>query len=257
MTEPPRSAILLAAGCARRLQHLTADRPKCLLEVGGRALIEHQIDSLRAAGISDIVVVTGYFAEMVESACDERARFVRNPIYDTTNSLYSLHLALAELGPAPGGFVLTNADVLFHPELLLRLVRSPFPDALLYEPNPALGDEEMKVKVENGRVLGLAKTLQRGSYDGENLGVVKFSQLGAQRLRREAERLTITEGQVNAWAPRAFDAMCGEHPIRAISSAGLPWIEIDFPEDLERARNVTWPLIARRSADLEGELASS
>src|SRR5262245_15243198 len=167
VTHAPRSAILLAAGCARRLKHLTADRPKCLLEVGGRTLIEHQIAALAAGGVRDVVVVTGYRAEQVEALCGATARFVRNPVFDTPTSLYSLHLALQELnapraalaapsrartepGDAAGGFVLTNADVLFHPELLARLLKSPHPDALLYEPSASLGDEEMKVRVVEG-----------------------------------------------------------------------------------------------------------
>lgn len=241
MNDTPRTAILLAAGCARRLLHLTQNRPKCLLEVGGRTLLEHQIGALKGLGVEDVLVVTGYHAEMIESACSTEARFVRNPVFDTTNSLYSLHLALSEVR---GSFVLTNADVLFHPALLARLVRSPFPDALLYERNPNLGDEEMKVRVVDGNVRALGKNLPVGSYDGENLGVLKFSTSGAARLAVEVGRL-VEEGQVNAWAPRAFDAMCGDYSIRAISTGGLPWIEIDFPEDLDRAREQTWPLILR------------
>lgn len=244
----PRTAILLAAGCARRLGELTANRPKCLLEVGGKSLIEHQISALNSHGIKDVIVVTGYFAGMVEEVCASIARFVRNPVFDTTNSLYSLSLALPE---ARDGFILTNADVLFHPELLGRLVRSHHPDALLYEPNSALGEEEMKVRhTPEGRVLAMAKDLPLGTYQGENLGVVKFSADGVTRLAREVERL-VGSGDVNAWAPKAFDAMCADHPIHAVSAAGLPWIEIDFPDDLERARTRTWPAIESRSATIK------
>jgi choline kinase len=241
VNEAPRTAILLAAGSAKRLLDLTASRPKCLLDVGGSTLLEHQIRSLRRVGIDDIVVVTGYRAEMIENGYGADARFVRNPIFDTTNSLYSLHLALSEVR---GGFVLANADVLFHPDLLARLVSSPHPDALLYERNPNLGDEEMKVRVVDGDVKALDKNLPPGSYDGENLGVVKFSARGAERLAIEVGKL-VDDGQVNAWAPRAFHAMCGDHPIRAIATAGLPWIEIDFPADLVRAREQIWPLLER------------
>jgi L-glutamine-phosphate cytidylyltransferase len=245
VNEAPRSAILLAAGCSRRLGELTSERPKCLLEVGGRSLIQHQIAALRDCGIDDIVIVTGYLADTVEAACGAAARYVLNPVYDTTNSLYSLHLALrdTQLASAPSGFVLTNADVLFHPQLLRRLVESNAPDALLYEHNPRLGDEEMKVRVEDGLVRRFGKDLAAGSYHGENLGVLKFSARGAARLAVEAER-RVAAGDVNSWAPRAFDAMCEEIPIRAIPTGSLPWIEIDFPADLERARAQVWPLIA-------------
>jgi choline kinase len=236
----PRTAILLAAGSAKRLKELTRERPKCLLDVGGKTLLEHQLSAMRSAGIDDFVIVTGYYAEAVErAAAGPGVRFVRNPIYDRTNSIYSLHLALPAVS---AGFVLTNADVLFHPRLLARLLHDGAADALLMEPNRELGDEEMKVRVEGGRVRALAKDLPAGSYDGENLGVLKFSAAGAQRLRLEVGRL-IDAGDVNAWAPRAFSAMCGDHEIGVVPTAGLPWIEIDFPEDLDRARRITWPRI--------------
>lgn len=240
----PRTAVLLAAGCAKRLKHLTADRPKCLLEVGGRTLIEHQIGALRENGVDDVVVVTGYLASQLEAACGPGVRYVHNPVYATTNSIYSLHLALPA---AAGPIVLANADVLFHPDLLRGLLAAAHPDALLYEPALALGDEEMKVRIEDGRVLAFGKNLPAGRYHGENLGVLKFSAAGTARLAAEVDKL-VQAGEVNAWAPRAFDAMCGDHPIRAVPTQGLPWIEIDFPEDLDRARTAVWPQIERRRA---------
>lgn len=235
----PQTAILLAAGSARRLKELTKTQPKCLLEVGGKSLIEHQIDALRHAGVEEIVVVTGYFAEKIEARLGDTIRSVRNEVYDRTNSLYSLSLALPF---CRGGVVLTNADVLFHPSLLGRLLHSPHEDALLYEPASHLGDEEMKIRIEDGRVTALAKTLEHGTYHGENLGVLKFGATGVERLREAASRL-VDEGQVNAWAPMAFDAICADQPIMAVPIGSLPWVEIDFPEDLERARNQVWPEI--------------
>lgn len=241
MTNSPRSAILLAAGCSRRLKLLTADRPKCLLEIGGRTLLEHQVGALRAAGVERIVVVTGYFADKVRDCGGPALEYVHNPVYDRTNSLYSLSLALDH---GQDGFVLANADVLFHPRILEYLVLAPFRDALLYEPGIALGDEEMKVRLEDGRVSAIAKDLPAGSYHGENLGVLKFSAEGAARVAAAARQL-VALGEVNAWAPRAFHGICADYPIHAVPTRGLPWIEIDFPEDVERARAQVWPRIER------------
>ena len=79
VTDLPQTAILLAAGSARRLGHLTRQQPKCLLEVGGRSLIEHQVDALRRAGIEEIVVVTGHDADAVRAALGDRSvSFVHN-----------------------------------------------------------------------------------------------------------------------------------------------------------------------------------
>ncbi len=244
MHASPTTAVILAAGCSRRLKELTASTPKCLLDVGGTTLLDHQVGCLRENGVERIVVVTGYFGEKIAAHLGRGAQYVRNDVFDRTNSLYSLHLALPRCA---AGLVLMNADVLFHPELLRLLLSSPFADALLYEPGERLGEEEMKVRVQDGRVTALAKTLEAGTYHGENLGVLKFSAEGAARLR-EAVRELVDAGEVNAWAPRAFDAICRDHPIHALATRSLPWIEIDFPEDLERARGTVWPRIAGQRA---------
>ncbi|MFH0945206.1 MAG: phosphocholine cytidylyltransferase family protein [Planctomycetota bacterium] len=233
------TAVLLAAGCARRLVHLTRETPKCLLDVGGKTLIRHQLDAMRACGVDQFIVVVGFWAEKIRNHLGDSVRYVLNEVYDSTNSLYSLSLALPHV---TGGMVLTNADVLFHPKLLSRLVTSPHPDALLYEPGEQLGAEEMKVRLEGARVTAMSKSMEPGTYHGENLGVLKFSAEGVRRLRAATDEL-IGKNELNAWAPMATDAICKEYPVHGISSGLLPWIEVDFPADLERARKLVWPRI--------------
>lgn len=247
---PQKTAILLAAGRARRLGSLTDNRPKCLLEVGDRTLIEHQVDSLRRVGVERFVVVVGYRAEQVRRACGKGVEYVRNDAFATTNSLYSLGLAMDRVS---GGFVLTNADVLYDPELLSRLLDSRHKDALLFEPGVDLGDEEMKVRISaEGRVTAMAKSLRRGEYSGENLGVLKFSDAAVERLRPIVQDLLRDpENARSAWAPRAFDTFCRENELMAVPTGGLPWVEIDFPDDLAHARDVVWPRIRARHPHLQ------
>ena len=90
-------AVILAAGMASRLRPLTNDRPKCLLTVGTRCLLGRTVDSLKAAGITELVVVTGYRVEMIRSFLtdnykDMQISFVDNVDYQTTNNIYSLCL---------------------------------------------------------------------------------------------------------------------------------------------------------------------
>lgn len=250
MTASPSTAVLLAAGRARRLGELTRRLPKCLLEVGGRSLVERQVDLLRDAGVAEIVVVTGFEEEQVRRALGEEIRYVHNPRFDETNSLYSLDLALETF---EGPFFCMNADVLFHPRLLDRLLEVEADSALLYEPARRLGHEEMKVRIEDGRVVAMAKDLPDGTYHGENLGLLRFGPEGAPLVRRAAREL-VRAGEHGAWAPLAFAEAARRIPLRAVSTDGLPWIEIDFPEDLERARRVVWPAIAGQAE--EGRSAS-
>ena len=155
-----------------------------------------------------------------------------------------------------------NCDVLFHPVLLLDLLSSRHPDALLmayHPPNQApLGDEEMKVKVRRGRVVDMSKTMDPAEADGENVGIVKFSASGASSLVEIMDGL-VEAGDVKAWAPRAFLEFSRTTPLFALGTRGFPWIEIDFPEDYRRAiREISpssMPTVSRTMATATGRPA--
>lgn len=235
--------IILAAGRGLRLNGKTGNTPKCLIEIGGITLLERQIQTLRACGIDDIVVVVGYEAERVRQACDSQVHFVENERFDTTNSLYSLwltrHLLL-------DGFIVLNSDVLFHPQLLADLITTVYDDVLLIayhnQQTTTLGDEEMKVTVRGGCVVDISKTMGVQDADGENVGMVKFSSSGAKLLVQQMDEL-IAAGCLRDWAPRAFREFAVLRSLHVISTRGFPWIEIDFPEDYRRAVSEVLPNI--------------
>ena len=102
----------------------------------------------------------------------------------------------------------------------------------------------MKVKVQGDRIMDIRKDMNPADADGENVGVLKFSAAGSCGLFAKVAEL-VSRGVVNAWAPRAFQELCPAHPLYAVSTEGLPWIEIDFPEDLERARTEIYPRIVQ------------
>jgi L-glutamine-phosphate cytidylyltransferase len=235
--------IILAAGRGLRLNGVTGNTPKCLLEIGGLTLLERQIAALRATGIDDIVVVTGYEAGRVQRACGSQMHFVENPRFDQTNSLYSLWLTRHLLG---SGFVVLNSDVLFHPQLLSDLITARYEDALLVgygdQLSARLGDEEMKVKVRGGCVVEINKSMNPQDADGENVGMVKFGARGARLLIEQMDAL-IADGCYRDWAPRAFGEFAMWHPLYAIATRGYPWIEIDFPKDYLKAVNEILPEI--------------
>lgn len=236
-------AIILAAGKGTRLDG-AAVKPKCLVEVGGSTLLQRQIETLRELGVRDIVVVVGFEGDSIREHCDDDVSFVENVDFAQTSSLYSLWLAREYLSE---GFVVLNSDVLFHPQLLANLLNSSRDDALLIsdqdlQTNP-LGDEEMKVKVKGELVVDISKDISPLEADGENVGIVKFGPAGARVLVGYMNEL-IANGAKKEWAPRAFLEYARYHPLHALSTAGLPWIEIDFPEDYQRAVTEIYPQIA-------------
>jgi len=241
--EDSLTGIILAAGKGARLNGTAGDKPKCLLHVGDKTLVERQIATLRSAGIDDIAVVVGCQADRVRLSCGRDVQFIENSRFAQTNSLYSLWLARPLL---VDGFVVMNCDVLLHPQLVIDLVTARHSNALLLAYQEAddapLGDEEMKVKVRRGRVIDISKTMPADEADGENVGVVKFGAEGARRLVTYLDA-RVASGGLRDWAPRAFCDFAKEHPLHAIGTRGLPWTEIDFPEDYERAVNEVLPAI--------------
>jgi choline kinase len=231
-------AVILAGGEGSRLKDVSDGRPKCLLEVGGRSLIEHQIAALTDNGIHSILVVTGYKAEMVRAVVNSKAEYVENTRYRETNSLYSLWLARAWV---KGPFVLMNCDLLFHPDILNRLLRG-HGNILTYDSTSTRGLEQTKVAVAGGRVIDLGKDLPAEAARGESLGLLRFDEEGARALFKRAAYL-VEHGEEKSWVIEGVRSACSEIAIRALNIAGRPWAEIDFPGDLERARKEVWPAI--------------
>jgi choline kinase len=225
-------AIILAAGVGSRLRPLTDDRPKCLLEVGGRMIIDHQVDALGRFGITDVIVVVGYCGDQIRRHLGDRARYIDNERYERTNSLYSLWLAREEL---LSGSLILNSDVLAPPLLFERLLQAPAPDAILAERGDAFEAEDMKVMLDGEHVVDFGKDLPSERAHAHNVGVAKFSAEGASRLADCLERLVAT-GHENDWVPVAFREFAHQWPLTAVATEELPWIEIDYLEDLTRAR---------------------
>jgi len=240
--------VILAAGKGARLNAIVGDKPKCLLRLGAKTLIERQTEALRRVGIDDVVIIVGCQADRVKRTCGGNITYVENPRYQRTNSLYSLWLARPLL---LDGFLVMNCDVLFHPQLLTDLLTSRHEDALLigYSDGP-LGDEEMKIKTRRGRVTKIAKTLPASEADGENVGMAKFGAAGAKLLARFLEQ-RVAAGGLRDWLPRAFAEFAGVRPLYVIGTRGYPWTEIDFPKDYEHAVRDVLPAIEHDIAATE------
>ena len=231
-------AIILAAGLGSRLAEVSGGRPKCLAEVGGRALIEHQLDSLVRVGVTKVFVVVGHRAELVQSHLDRwpQVHFVPNERFAETNSLYSLWLAR---GCVQDDFLVLNGDVLAHPDIYRR-VGALGGTGLAFDSNSGFDSEHMKVCFRDARLTGIAKDLPEHRISGENLGILRIDADTAGPLFHEAGCL-LGEHGLQAWAPAVFHRMAAQLPIRGVDVSDLPWTEIDFPEDLHHARDQIWP----------------
>ena len=232
-------ALILAAGVGRRLA--TGDgRPKSLLTFDGRSLIARHLDILRACGVTDITVVVGFGAEHLRAEAGSGVSFVGNPDFreGSVVSLWAGRDVLRSGQPV----VLMDADVIYDARLMRRLLDSTLPNVLLLDREIEAGDEPVKLCVSAaGRIVDFRKRPEM-PYDwyGESVGFFRLAPATARDLADRAESY-VTGGRRSAEYEEPIRDMILTDAIAAIPRfgfediSGLPWTEIDFPEDVGKA----------------------
>ncbi|MBX5436098.1 MAG: phosphocholine cytidylyltransferase family protein [Alicyclobacillaceae bacterium] len=228
-------SIILAAGQSVRLRPLTNDLPKCLLPMGPKTILDWQLESLAAIGVTNVILVVGYRRELIEQHVRDHfpglnVRYVVNPDFATTNTLFSLKLALEAYH---GDFYYLNADVVFDEQILRRL--EPGSDGgFLAIDRKQCREEEVKVVVQGNRVLGIGKHLDPATCYGEFIGVAKFAGSFVDKFRKTVYQEAVPGNEMKFFE-HALDVMRDKSGLTVVDITGLPCVEVDFPEDYEYA----------------------
>lgn len=224
------NALILAAGRGTRIAEVTDGLPKSFLELGEKKIIEHQIDCVKAAGIDEIVVITGYRAPFVEEALRGRGLiFERNPYYERSNVLGSVWFGRKRLS---SGFYFMHADTFFERSIFNDLIRHPGELALCVEMKDEPVDEEMKVRIQDGRIVEISKTMPNGVAQGEFTGLMKVGATIAPRVVELIEELIEVEGRLDDYFESVIQRLIDEGVSADVVDIGDRLsIEIDFPED--------------------------
>jgi choline kinase len=231
-------ALILAAGEGTRLND-RLERPKCLREVGDVPLVHHQLAALAEVDVLDVVVVVGYKQASVRDSVGSWARCITNERFAETNSMYSFLLGQRA---SDDDLLVMNSDVFCDPRMFQVLLAAEG-DALLYDSSSGDEDEQMKVHVRNGRLVEMSKALPPARVRGENVGILKLTRTTAESTAAAAAAL-IAAGHERGWLAEAVNFAAADHTITCIDVDGWPWVEIDYPEDLARARNEVLPRVA-------------
>jgi len=223
-------AIIIAAGKATRLLPLTKETPQCLLKLGNKTILEKQIELIKNSGIEDITLITGYLSEKVEKFCNKlKIKTLFNPFYEVSGMALTLWVAKEEL---KDGFVFLYSDVLFDPKIVEDLLKNKG-DICLAIKKDGLREEAEKV-IEEDMVIKSISKRKEDKENGEFIGIAKFSEHGAEKLIRELN--TIAKSDLSASFIDVIDSLIKKgEAIKAYSIEDLPFIDIDFPNDLERA----------------------
>lgn len=180
------SALILAAGRGSRMQQLTDHKPKCLLELAGKPLLHWQIETLRAAGLPNIAVVTGYRQELLTGDFEK----IHNARWESTNMVQSLLCALPLLKDT--NVLISYADIVYTPKHVQALMKSEADVAITYDTkwqnlwalrneNPL--DDAETFREHNGKLLEIGgKPQSLAEVQGQYMGLLKFSPKGTQAI---------------------------------------------------------------------------
>jgi choline kinase len=239
-------ALVLVAGVGWRLKPQTDSTPKCLLELGGKSLLLRYLEAFAAVGVSEAVLVVGYLkdqimAEAARGPAQVQLRFVVNEQF-TRGNILSLWHARDEFDD---DILIMDGDILFPQELLARIIASNEGNAIAVDERLADTGEEQKVVAEDGWVVEVSKKVTGDPrVRGEAVGILRLSADAAEVLRGILEEF-IETGKDSLEYEDAFRELASEVPIGVVEVGDLPWIEIDFEEDLAHAREQILPDVDR------------
>lgn len=251
-------AILLVAGVGRRLAN--PDRPKSMLEFGGRTLVARHVEALAAAGCTCLTLVVGHLREQIEAEAarvTQQARSGRMELHVRFNEHYregsvvSLHVAREDLSSTEPTIVM-DGDVLYDPELMVRLRDGGGESAFLVDTRSEETGEEMMIGVRGGRARRIARRVGKGDAQGpwdlvgEGVGFLKIGPTHAAPMREMLEA-HVAAGRRNTEYEAVYDAFLDRFPVGIVDVGDAPWTEIDFEEDVARARDVILPAIEVRA----------
>ena len=248
-------AIIVAAGPGIRLLPFTQNKPKCMLEVGGKTILQRNLEVLKENGITDIVIVKGHKSDAINYP---NIKYYYNPNYLENNILTSLFYAEKEMRD---GFIFSYSDILYSASVLRKLLQSKEDMSLVIDMDWAQRykgrtlhpiDEAELVVVEDGKVVKISKFMNPAIAYGEFIGLAKFTRKGVETLIRNYKRI-----RANKWCGfkahhRFQDAVSIDkayltdmlqelinrgYPIHSVDING-GWLEIDTSQDLQIARRI-------------------
>ena len=230
-------AIVLSAGRGKRLLSLTESIPKCLLPISGKTIIEWQIDTLLATGITDLTIVTGFQSGSVETLLQQRyanraqISIIFNPFFEVTDNLVSCWLARSVM---TGEFLLLNGDTVFDAAVPAELLNScPAPITLGVSYKPIYDADDMKVQLDTrGWVKHVSKNLRPDQVDCESIGLIAFRERGPQLFRSAVEDALRHQARLKSWYLTVIDDLAGRELVSACTVSHHLWCEIDFPLDI-------------------------
>ncbi len=238
-------AVILDAGEGRRLRPLTSLKPKCLLKLNDVTILEYQLMNLARNGIRNVVIVVGYRADQIFEVTRNKdygleIEFIQNPIYDKTNTVYSLWLAAKRV---KDDFVFLNGDLVFHRKVLERLLKAHYDTCIAVE-RKQVDREEVKVQLVSNLVKTIGKDIELQKAHGEFIGIAKFSKGFNKPFIDKLDRV-VKEGRGDEFFEVALNNTLRCYDVYAVDVSDLPSREVDTHEDFNIAKKIYLEMTAK------------
>ena len=249
------NAIIVAAGPGTRLLPFTENKPKCMLEMGEKTILQRTLEALRGNGVTDIVIVKGHKSDAINYP---DIKYYYNPNYVENNILTSLFYAEKEM---QDGFIFSYSDILYHASVPRKLLQNKEDISLIVDTDwvqrykgrtlhPT--DEAELVVVEDNRIVKISKFMNPDIAHGEFIGLAKFTRKGAEILIRNYKRIRTSKWCGFKTHHRFQDAVSIDKAyltdmLQELIDRGYPiynvdinggWLEIDTSQDLQIAKRV-------------------
>ncbi len=237
-------AIILAAGMGKRLRHKTKDNTKCMVEVNGRRLIDRSLDNITAFPVSRIVIVIGYEGQKLREHVGESWNgipviYVENPVYASTNNIYSLSLAKDYL--AEEDTLLFESDLIYEPSIIQRLLDDPNPNvAVVDKYNASMDGTVVTISEQNDITAFIPKKYfdyRKVEDYYKTVNIYKFSRsflLSDYIPFLTAYSTSMGNNQYYEQVLRVL-LVLEKEDMKALPLSGEKWYEIDDLQDLSNA----------------------
>ncbi|BBM83134.1 NTP transferase domain-containing protein [Candidatus Uabimicrobium amorphum] len=229
-------ALILAAGRGSRLKEYTEDKPKSLLEINGRTLIERSILNLQKAGFSEVIIVTGYLHKLLEDFIVEKYSSFCKVVYNTDYTRGSGSSFICSTPYLEGEMVIIESDLLYDYRILERLAAQIGKNSMTLG-HFNHGRDEVKIVLQDGKIQKAFWGNPDTKADGDWVGFTKLSSETTKELRNNLENTDPDQGKEINYEDFLF-ALIGKYDFEAIDVSDLPWLEIDNEQDYLNAKQV-------------------
>ncbi len=230
-------ALILNSGLGKRMGKYTEANPKCMVPLTEEeTIVARQLRMLEKAGISEVLMTTGPYAELLEEHIKSMGlslniRYVNNPKYNETNYIYSIYLAKEYLEDE---IILMHGDLVFEDAVLRQIVQSE-KSCMTVSSTIPIPEKDFKAVLKDGKIRAVGIEFMEDSVAAQPL--YHFTKED-WCVWLDAIKAFCEAGEVNCYAENAFNQVSGQMALYPYDFKNLLCMEVDKEEDLMEVRKL-------------------